>query len=135
MDATYATVAGGRGDTASGYASGVVGGNGNVAAGGYSAVGGGNSNVAAALGSTVPGGVSNRAGGAYSLAAGRQAKANTQGAFVWADSTAKDFPATGDALVSPAANQFAARATGGAVFVSPVNASTRAPPAGVKLAP
>ncbi|MGH2987658.1 MAG: tail fiber domain-containing protein, partial [Solirubrobacterales bacterium] len=44
-------------------------------------------------------------GGDYSLAAGRRAKANHQGAFVWADSQFSD-------IASTAANQFVARASG-----------------------
>ncbi len=46
------------------------------------------------------------AAGAYSFAAGRQAKANNQGCFVWADSTAADFTCSTN-------NQFALRANGG----------------------
>src|SRR5207302_7566791 len=55
---------------------------------------------------TVPGGLLNTAAGDYSFAAGNRAKANHQGAFVWADSQIADF-------VSTAANQFLIRAGGG----------------------
>src|SRR5262249_10122041 len=55
---------------------------------------------------TVPGGVNNTAAGYSSFAAGRRAKANHQGAFVWADSADADFAST-------ASNQFLIRATGG----------------------
>jgi len=51
------------------------------------------------------GGINNFAG-FNSLAAGRRAKANHQGSFVWADSTDADFPSTD-------ANQFIIRASGG----------------------
>jgi hypothetical protein len=60
---------------------------------------------------TVPGGLLNYAGGAYSLAAGRRAKANHPGSFVWADSTDADFPST-------TANQLAVRAGGGVRLVT-----------------
>ena len=50
------------------------------------------------------------ASGAFSFAAGLQAKANNQGAFVWADSTEADFASTG-------VNQFLVRASGGAKVV------------------
>jgi hypothetical protein len=55
----------------------------------------------------VPGGRDNLAAGAYSFAAGRRAKANDNGAFVFADSTDSDF-------ASPRADTFNVRATNGA---------------------
>jgi trimeric autotransporter adhesin len=54
---------------------------------------------------TIPGGLRNTATN-FAFAAARRAKAITEGAFVWADSTDADFPST-------AANQFLIRATGG----------------------
>jgi len=69
-------------------------------------IGGGERNTNGASFATVPGGRDNLANGPYSLAAGRRAKANHLGAFVWADSTDADF-------ASAAANQFAVRASGG----------------------
>jgi hypothetical protein len=54
---------------------------------------------------TVPGGDQNSAAGHWSFAAGRQAKANHQGSFVWADSQAADFASLAD-------NQFLIRAAG-----------------------
>lgn len=56
--------------------------------------------------STIPGGSSNVVGGSYSLAAGQNAQALHQGAFVWADSTPGPFASTAN-------NQFLIRATGG----------------------
>jgi len=88
---SYATVAGGYDSAASGYSSNVGGGFGNAASGNYA---------------TVPGGYNNAAFGTYSFAAGQQARANNDGAFVWADSTAAYFAST-------AANQFLIRASGG----------------------
>jgi len=102
----YSTVAGGYSNTASANASTVGGGDTNTASGGTATVGGGAFNTASGQYSTVPGGGSNTAQGDYSFAAGRQAKANHPGAFVWADSTAADLPST-------TADQFLVRATGG----------------------
>jgi len=93
-----------------GYYSVIAGGNGNriqyngdqaVIGGGYGNLIGTNADY-----STIPGGYLNAANGMYSLAAGRQAKANYQGDFVWADSQGVDFSATGY-------NQFLIRASGG----------------------
>ncbi len=72
---------------------------------------GGYFNQATGQYATVPGGVSNVAGAQYSFAAGRQAKAYHQGAFVWADSQGVDF-------VSTANDQFNVRAQGGVRFVT-----------------
>jgi hypothetical protein len=72
-NATYATVSGGRDNTAGGPYDTVVGGRNNTAnSAGYA---------------TVVGGRDNTASGAYSFAAGRRAKANEWGCFVWGDST------------------------------------------------
>jgi hypothetical protein len=120
-DTSYATVAGGRTNTTSGYCAAVGGGYYNTAdtsyatvgggsyntASGYSAiVGGGSHNTASESYATVAGGNNNTASGAYSFAAGRRAKANHEGAFVWADGTNADFASTGS-------NQFLIRASGG----------------------
>ena len=69
-------------------------------------VGGGVDNVASGARSTVPGGAENRAAGDYSFAAGRLAKADHTGAFVWGDNTAADVLSTGS-------DQFVIRAKGG----------------------
>jgi hypothetical protein len=102
---SYTTVSGGYDNTASNLYSTVGGGFINTS--GYAAtVGGGARNTASADFATVPGGLFNVAGGDYSFAAGRQAKANHEGAFVWADSTDADFTSSGN-------NQFLIRASGG----------------------
>ena len=54
---------------------------------------------------TVPGGSTNQAQGNYSFAAGRRAKANHNGSFVWGDATDANFASTGE-------NQFLIRASG-----------------------
>jgi trimeric autotransporter adhesin len=87
----FATVGGGRDNTSSGLSATVSGGNNNSAGGDYA---------------TVPGGNLNLAAGFYSFAAGRRAKANHQGSFVWADSQNADFTST-------AVDQFSLRAAGG----------------------
>ena len=132
----YSTVGGGVSNTASGWKSTVSGGDGNEATNYYSVVSGGYRNTANAIGSTVSGGQVNTTsstnstvgGGAYNIAsggystvpggyynyavgqnafaAGRKAKANHDGAFVWADHTDADFAST-------AADQFLIRANGG----------------------
>jgi hypothetical protein len=71
----------------------------------------------------IPGGTENVAAGNFSYAAGRRAKANHAGAFVWGDSTDADISST-------AANQLTARASGGVRFFSNSGAT-----AGVSLAP
>lgn len=129
----YATVGGGNGNTASGYESTVGGGGiddsyyyapGNVASGDYSTVGGGTGNkaggvgygestvgggygnIASGDGATIPGGWYNIASGETSFAAGENASALHQGAFVWADSQNGTFVSTGN-------DQFLIRAQGG----------------------
>ncbi len=107
-NSTYSTVVGGRAnsiETNTSY-SFVGGGYQNLASGDYSVIGGGQDNVASGSRSVVPGGYLNEATGSYSLAAGRQAKAAHQGAFVWGDSTTADFSSTAN-------NQFLIRASGG----------------------
>jgi hypothetical protein len=103
-----AVVGGGGGNIASAWGSTACGGDFNIASGVYATVGGGYRDTASGLHATVPGGTLNVAQGEYSFAAGRRAKANHDGAFVWADSTDADFEST-------AADQFAVRANGGAL--------------------
>jgi len=71
-----------------------------------SVIAGGYSNRISGAYATVPGGTLNLAAGDYSFSAGRRAKANHDGAYVWADSFDADF-------ASSAANEFAIRAHGG----------------------
>jgi hypothetical protein len=126
-----ATVGGGGGEfsstaypnRANGDWSTIAGGIGNTA-GSIATVGGGESNSASGSFATVPGGISNLAAGNFSFAAGRRAKANHQGCFVWADAVDADLPTGND-------NQFLVRATGGAYFVT----GTSLPPPGVSLPP
>ena len=90
----YATVGGGVANQANGFGATVGGGNGNVANDAYA---------------TVPGGFNVTASGAFSFAAGRQAQAVHQGAFVWADSVIGPY-------FSDRNDQFKIRATGGMVL-------------------
>jgi hypothetical protein len=117
-----ATVGGGETNQATGTSSTVAGGEGNSAGGSYGTIGGGYNNVATDTASTVAGGEENVAGGGWasvpggtlnaatgvtSFAAGFRAKANHDGAFVWADSSINaDFASTGN-------DQFLIRAAGG----------------------
>ena len=122
-----ATVAGGRGNAASDYVTTVAGGLGNQSLIYGSAVGGGLDNSASGYAATIPGGVSNVASGSYAFAAGQQAQATNNGAFVWADASGYRFSST-------TINEFSARATGGVRFVTAVNGSGN-PTAGVALSP
>ncbi len=81
-------------------------GGGNVADGGHASIGGGENNAARGYAATIPGGGFNVAAGDYSFAAGSQAKANHNGAFVWGDSMDADIHSSGE-------NQFIVRANGG----------------------
>ena len=91
----YATIGGGGGNTVETNAS-------------FATIGAGAGNTirSSAHYAVIPGGASNAVAGAYSLAAGRRAKANHAGSFLWADSTDADFAST-------ASNQFNVRASGG----------------------
>ena len=100
----------------------VSGGDNNQAGGGagtgtasFATVGGGSSNTASGRYSTVPGGLQNGAAGSFSFAAGRSAKANHDGSFVWGDNS------SANSFASTAANQFLLRASGG------VGVNTNAP--------
>jgi hypothetical protein len=102
----YSLVAGGIWNRAPGYTATVGGGCTNNATDNWATVGGGYGNTASGRASTVPGGYDNLAAGSYSFAAGRHARAQGVGSFVWADSS--DFP-----VVAWNHDEFVARATGG----------------------
>jgi hypothetical protein len=116
-NAAGATVSGGRNNTASAVHATVGGGTSNNATAIGSTVGGGFTNTASGLRSAVPGGDRNHAAGEASLAAGRRAKANDNGSFVWGDSTDADVNSTG-------VNTFTVRASGGVTFYSDAGATT-----------
>lgn len=105
----YSSVLGGYKNTAGSDYALVAGGQSNNATGMYSVVIGGLNNTASGKVSVIPGGDHNSAAGDYSFAAGRQAVADFDGSFVWADATDAPFAAT-------AANQFLIRAFGGVGF-------------------
>ncbi len=104
-DAWEATIAGGSINTISSNAV-------------YASIGGGRQNSvgSGASWSVIPGGLFNEANAAFGFAAGRRAKANHQGAFVWADSQDADF-------ASSANDQFAVRAANGVVIQAAAPAS------------
>ncbi len=81
----------------------------------YTSIGGGYDNTILINSSygTIPGGAFNVAA-SYAFAAGRRAKANHQGSFVWADSTDADFAST-------TTNQFRVRAVGGMEVIGGTN--------------
>jgi len=126
---TRDTVGGGYYNEATGFSSTIGGGYSNAATYWYATVGGGSSNDAVGMYATIPGGYWNEAQGDYSFAVGRRARItdpNHDGAFLFADSSNVHF-------YSVAANEFAARCTGGARFVSAIDGSGN-PTAGVQLA-
>lgn len=88
------TIAGGDGNRAMGGGTFVGGGTGNWATGLNAAVAGGAGDTANGTHSMIPGGLGNRASGAYSFAAGRRAKAQHDGSFVFADDQNADFATT-----------------------------------------
>jgi hypothetical protein len=116
----YATIVGGYENTGSGVGAFVGGGGtdgtnifGNTAAGNATVIGGGMSNIVqndspystigggyansisnGGLCAVIPGGSNNIATGPFSFAAGQQAQATNQGAFVWADSQNAPFAST-----------------------------------------
>jgi hypothetical protein len=115
----FGTIGGGFKNSV-GYSGAIAGGNGNTA-GSIASVGGGADNSAIGLGAVVAGGGGNSASGVYAtvaggefnwavgshgFAAGRRAKSNHNGAFVWGDATNAD-------VASTASNQFVVRANGG----------------------
>jgi hypothetical protein len=121
----YSTVSGGlrnqagdgAGTTSNADMATVGGGYENAATGARSTVSGGDGNNASGVASTVCGGSDNDAGGDYSFAAGRHAKANHNGTFVWADSNAANFASTGT-------DQFQVRASGGIYVYTSSDLST-----------
>jgi formylglycine-generating enzyme required for sulfatase activity len=138
-----ATVGGGSGNIADGvHGSTVAGGQNNSVSGGYDGtVGGGYSNTVSAGYATIPGGYQNVASGGTSFAAGNQAQATNDGAFVWADSQNAPFASTNN-------DSFNVRAQGGVNFVTsgaginvdgqPITAATAATlgsPPGMALVP
>jgi hypothetical protein len=101
------TIGGGDANIASGSFSTIGGGAANTNTGTAASVAGGQNNAATSLGAAVPGGAGNVAAGQYSFAAGRNARALHDGAFVWADnSSAAAFSSTSN-------HQFMIRAAGG----------------------
>ncbi len=102
----YATVSGGYHNSAGGSLATISGGDQGTASGGHATVSGGFQNTASGDFATVDGGYQNTAGGIYSFAAGQNAQAVHQGAFVWADSQS-------GAYASDRNNQFKIRAGGG----------------------
>jgi hypothetical protein len=104
----YATVGGGTGNTADGQYATIGGGGTNVVTATYGTIAGGFGNVVTttAAAGTIPGGLQNYVGGSFSLAAGRQARAEHTGTFVWSDSSATAFSSTGP-------DQFLINASGG----------------------
>jgi len=113
--AASSTIGGGWGNIVQTNASDstIGGGNNNViqAGAGWSVIAGGSNNIAGGNGATVPGGLGNTASGMNSFAAGTDAQATNDGAFVLTDDQPTNFYST-------ASNQLSARFTGGVRFVT-----------------
>jgi hypothetical protein len=106
------TIGGGQNNTiGNAFQPTVGGGYGNTASANYATVAGGNANTASGTFATVPGGEFNQAKGNYSFAAGDNAQALNQGAFVWADSQGTTFASTAN-------DQASFRCQGGVRFTS-----------------
>jgi hypothetical protein len=101
----YAAVGGGSGNSAGNSYATVGGGRSNAADHSYATVGGGYSNIVTGAFGTIPGGFQNTVGAPYGFAAGSQAHAGHQGAFVWADSIGP--------MASTGPDQFLISAAGG----------------------
>ena len=115
------TIGGGQDNSTSMNYPTVGGGLSNSVSMSYSTVGGGANNTIRAVYATIPGGSDNTVGdnGPYSFAAGRRAKANKRGCFVWGDSTEADVECNDD-------NRWVARASGGVYFYTSSDLSTGA---------
>ena len=105
-DGGSATVGGGVRNRSSGDGATISGGQANISSGVRATIGGGENNQSEGWFSVVPGGGMNLAAGNFSFAAGQQAQALHDGAFVWADTSIGSFAST-------SSNQFAVRASGG----------------------
>jgi hypothetical protein len=112
------TVGGGRLNRAEGLESTVSGGLNNNTSESYATVSGGVANRATGWSSTIPGGNNNQASGSSSFAAGYNANATHDGAFVWGDFTDID-------ITSDTTNQFKIRATNGINMASSAGASKK----------
>jgi|GEM_PF-2397424 len=100
-----AFVGGGFDNQSTGQTSVVGGGIFNEATATSAVVGGGDNNTASGTSATVPGGNANFATANYSFAAGRHARAEHSGTFVWNDGDVTDFASTNtDQFLISAAN-------------------------------
>jgi hypothetical protein len=104
----------------SAYYGTIAGGYDSEMSGGYASIGGGQVNEADGFSAAIPGGARNLAQGSYSFAAGQNAAAHHDGAFVWSDSS--DLY---NSFGSTSSNQFLIRATGG-VGINTNNPGTNA---------
>jgi len=131
-NAAYSVIAGGRENEVRQGGGSIGGGRSNRTDGVYSTVAGGFVNSATGAYASIPGGWNNVSAGRSSFAAGQGARSLHDGAFVWADGTVSNGATV--PFSSMAANEFSARATGGARFASAV-ASDGTITAGVTLPP
>lgn len=111
IDANFATIAGGNRNsvTAGGNGATVSGGNGNTIEAAAAVIGGGQGNriFSSADYALIPGGRSNEVSAPFGVAMGRGARANHEGAFVWADASSPN------PVLSTQTNQMTLRASNG----------------------
>lgn len=124
----FGFVGGGSLNKAQGMGAAIAGGQENRALDGYAFVGAGFSNTASGLSSTIPGGARNIAAGFSSFAAGHNANAMHNGAFVWAGYDGSSLYGAGVPFASTGTNQFLISASGG------VGIGTNAPQAQLHVA-
>jgi Collagen triple helix repeat (20 copies)/Chaperone of endosialidase len=127
VEADFATVAGGIDNLASGAISLVAGGGVDTATAEGATVLGGFTNAVGGRFAIIPGGENNIANGLTGFAAGTAANAQSDGDFTWSDASSSL------SFASLAADEFAARATGGVRFVTAIDTGGN-PTAGVTLA-
>merc|ERR1711957_1118479 len=82
IEADFCTIVGGQNNACFAENGVIGGGKGNTVGGDYAVIGGGQDNVAEGKGSTIPGGRNNRANGDFSIAFGRNARANDDQSLV-----------------------------------------------------
>ncbi len=102
----HTTIAGGYYNSCLAQRTSIGGGEENTAGGDYATISGGYTNTAGGFYSCIPGGRSNQATGDFSFAAGYNAHALHDGAFVWNDGHTDILESTGD-------DQFLIKASGG----------------------
>jgi trimeric autotransporter adhesin len=133
-ESSWAGIVGGEGNrVVLGDWAGIAGGQGNaVTNGNWATIGGGQDNSVSGNYGTIPGGHNNSAANS-AFAAGSGARAETQGTFVWADSTSVNYDPYSYPMPGGGTNSFNVRATGGLYFATAVNTTNGQPTSGMYI--